>query len=176
MFAETTPFLAYRDRENTMSHHAAQNGDTDGGAEPDVHPDTFSVRVSVRAYEIDGNGHVNGAVYLQYAEHARWEFLRAAGIDQQAFTERGVGPVFLETVLRYRAELRYPDTVDVTCGMRWGSGRTWQVRQRLLRPGGELVAEVDSVGGLIHLTTRKLVTQPAEHYRAISRTPSVLGL
>jgi acyl-CoA thioester hydrolase len=149
-----------------MSHQGPDNGDED----------VFSVLVSVRAYEIDGNGHVNAAVYLQYAEHARWEFLRAAGIDQAAFTARGVGPVFLETVLRYRDELRYPDAVAVTCGMRWGDGKTFRVEQRLRRPDGGTVAEVDSVGGLIDLTTRKLVEQPVEHYRAICRTPSVLGL
>ncbi len=136
----------------------------------------FSVRISVRAYEIDSNGHVNAAVYLQYAEHCRWEFLLAAGIDHEALAGRGVGPVFLETVLRYRSELRYPDTVDVTCEMSWGSGKTFAVVQRLRRPDGEPVAEVDSVGGLIDLSTRKLVEQPAEHYRAICRTPSVLGL
>ena len=150
-----------------MSHQGTDNGDQD----------VFSVHVSVRAYEIDGNGHVNAAVYLQYAEHARWEFLLAAGIDHAALAGRGVGPVFLETVLRYRDELRYPDTVAVTCGMRWGAGKTFRVEQRLRRlDGGGMVAEVDSVGGLIDLTTRKLVELPAEHYRAISRTPSVLGL
>lgn len=139
--------------------------------------DEFSVRISVRAYEIDSNGHVNSAVYLQYAEHARWEFLAAAGIDHAALAGRGVGPVFLETVVRYRDELRYPDTVAVTCGMVWGDGKTFQVIQRLIRPAdGSLVAEVDSVGGLIDLATRKLVERPMEHYRAISRTPSVLDL
>jgi acyl-CoA thioester hydrolase len=146
-----------------MSHPSTDNG-------------VFSVRISVRAYEIDSNGHVNSAVYLQYAEHARWEFLRAAGIDHDALAARGVGPVFLETVLRYQAELRYPDTVDVTCEMRWGSGKTFQVVQRLCRPEGDPVAEVDSVGGLIDLAARKLVEQPAHHYLAISRMPSVLGL
>ncbi|HEY0808364.1 MAG TPA: thioesterase family protein, partial [Pseudonocardiaceae bacterium] len=93
-----------------------------------------------------------------------------------ALAGAGVGPVFLETVLRYRAELRYPDTVDVTCEMRWGSGKTFEVVQRLDRPDGTAVAEVDSVGGLIDLSTRKLVEQPAEYYLAICRTPSVLGL
>jgi len=145
-----------------MSHQPADNA--------------FSVLISVRAYEIDSNGHVNSAVYLQYAEHCRWEFLAAAGVDHAALAARGVGPVFLETVLRYRDELRYPDTVAVTCEMRWGTGKTFRVQQRMARPDGGLVAEVDSVGGLIDLATRKLVEQPVVHYRAICRTPSVLGL
>jgi acyl-CoA thioester hydrolase len=40
----------------------------------------FAVRIAVRGYELDSNGHLNRAVYLQYAEHARWEQLRASGI------------------------------------------------------------------------------------------------
>ncbi|HEY0636849.1 MAG TPA: acyl-CoA thioesterase [Pseudonocardiaceae bacterium] len=136
----------------------------------------FSVRVSVRAYELDGNGHVSGVVYLQYAEHARWEFLRAAGIDQHGFSATGVGPVFLETVIRYRNELYYGDTVDVSCAMTWGHGRTFRVPQELRRTDGALIAEIDSVGGLIDLGTRRLVDRPAERYRALATAPEVLGL
>jgi acyl-CoA thioester hydrolase len=137
----------------------------------------FSVRVSVRAYEIDGNGHVNGVVYLQYAEHSRWEFLRAAGVDQGKLAALGVGPVFLETVIRYHGELFYPDTVDVSCEMSWGAGKTFRVPQQLRRAAdGTLVAEVTSVGGLMDLQTRRLVPEPAERYRAIATAPEVLGL
>lgn len=38
----------------------------------------FTVRVTVRAYELDTQGHLNSAVYHQYGDHARWECLRAA--------------------------------------------------------------------------------------------------
>ena len=136
----------------------------------------FSVRVTVRAYELDSNGHVNGVVYLQYAEHARWELLRAAGVDQDRLTAIGVGPVFLETVIRYRNELYYGDEVDISCEIEWGSGKTFRVPQELSRADGTLIAEVDSVGGLIDLHTRRLVEQPGERYRAIAAAPDVLGL
>ena len=43
----------------------------------------FAVPVRVRGYELDTQGHLNQAVYLQYAEHARWEFLLATGISQE---------------------------------------------------------------------------------------------
>lgn len=43
--------------------------------------DPFQVRIRVRGYELDTQGHLNQAVYLQYGEHARWECLRAAGIS-----------------------------------------------------------------------------------------------
>lgn len=136
----------------------------------------FSVRVSVRAYELDGNGHVSNVVYLQYAEHARWEFLRAAGIDEQKLVAAGVGPVFLETVIRYRNELRYGDTVDISCAIAWGPGKTFRVPQELRRTDGTVIAEIDSVGGLIDLGTRRLVDQPGTRYRAAATAPEVLGL
>ena len=136
----------------------------------------FSVRIPVRAYEVDSNGHVSSWVYLQYAEHARWELLRAAGFDLQKLAARGFGPVFLETVFRYRNELYYGDTVDVSCAIEWGTGKTWRVPQQLVRTDGTLIAEVDSVGGLIDLSTRKLVARPEEHYRAVATAPEVLGL
>jgi acyl-CoA thioester hydrolase len=138
--------------------------------------DRFSVRVSVRAYEIDGNGHVNGVVYLQYAEHSRWELLRAAGVDQEKFTALGVGPVSLETVIRYRGELYYGDTVDISCEIVWGSGKTFRVPQTLRRTDDTLIAEIETVGGLIDLRTRRLIPAPAEQYRAIATAPEILGL
>ncbi|MGW2215049.1 hypothetical protein ACWCSD_08675 [Nonomuraea sp. NPDC001684] len=33
---------------------------------------TFSVRIAVRGYELDTQGHLNNVVYHQYGDHARW--------------------------------------------------------------------------------------------------------
>jgi acyl-CoA thioester hydrolase len=136
----------------------------------------FSVRVTVRSYEIDANGHVNGAVYLQYAEHARWELLRTGGVDQIRLRELGFGPVNLETVIRYHAELLYGDTVDVSCEIEWGTSKTFRVPQELRRADGTLVAEVNNVGGLLDLTTRRLVDHPGDQFRKVTGAPEILGL
>jgi hypothetical protein len=58
--------------------------------------DRFVVRIGARGYEVDANGHVAASVLLQYAQHARWECLRAAGIDQASLRGQGIGPVSLE--------------------------------------------------------------------------------
>jgi acyl-CoA thioester hydrolase len=136
----------------------------------------FRVRIAVRGYEVDPRGHVNQAVYLQYAEHARWECLRAAGISYDALMATGVGPAALENTIRYRAELRADDELDVTCEFQWGNGKTFRIRQDFIRADGRLAAELTGTGGMLDLARRRLIDDPAGHFRAIATAPELLGL
>jgi acyl-CoA thioester hydrolase len=136
----------------------------------------FAVRLTVRGYELDTQGHLNQAVYLQYAEHARWEYLRAAGLSQDRLISTDVGPVALETTIRYLRELRGGDEVDVTCVFDWGTGRTFQIHQDYSLPDGTPVAELVGVAGLLDLAARRLVDDPAARFRELATAPEVMGL
>ncbi len=106
---------------------------------------TFSVDVTVRGYELDTQGHLNQAVYLQYAEHARWELLRAAGLPQDKLLADGIGPVQLEVTVKYRRELRGGERVRVTCRFAYGTGKTFTMEQRIIKEDGTVAAEVTGV-------------------------------
>ncbi|MFJ7911768.1 acyl-CoA thioesterase [Kitasatospora sp. NPDC096204] len=136
----------------------------------------FSTPITVRGYETDSQGHLNQAVYLQYAEHARWEYLRAAGIRQADLVAEGVGPVVLETTVKYLRELRAGDSVEVGCSFAWRDGKTFQMVQRLVREDGVLAAEITGVGGILDLKERRLVADPREPLRALATDPGLLGL
>ncbi|MGW7254222.1 acyl-CoA thioesterase [Streptomyces sp. NPDC054834] len=136
----------------------------------------FSVRVTVRGYETDVQGHLNQAVYLNYAEHARWTLLKAAGISQAELIGRGVGPVALETTIRYRRELLAGDEVDVTCEFEWGDGKTFRIRQEIRKVDGTVAAEVIGVGGILDLEERKLVADPREIFKELASDLSLFGL
>ncbi|GAB1338620.1 acyl-CoA thioesterase [Streptomyces sp. E-15] len=136
----------------------------------------FSVRVTVRGYETDTQGHLNQAVYLNYAEHARWSLLQAAGISQARLVGRGVGPVALETTLRFLRELLAGDEVDVTCVFEWGDGKTFRVRPEIRKADGPLAAEVTAVGGFMDLKERRLVADPREVLKELATDPDPLGL
>jgi acyl-CoA thioester hydrolase len=144
--------------------------------------DVFSVRLGLRMSDLDRNGHVTTAAYLQFADHARWKLLEAAGIDLDALAEAGLGPVTLETTVRFRRELRMGPAhdgtdVDVTCRFGWPGGRTGTVEQELRRAeDGGLAAEVRSVGGLLDLRRRKLVGEPGAFYARHAARPELLGL
>ncbi|MGN9758074.1 acyl-CoA thioesterase [Streptomyces sp. SD31] len=136
----------------------------------------FSVPVTVRGYETDVQGHLNQAVYLNYAEHARWSLLQAAGISQAGLIGRGVGPVALETTIRYKSELLAGDEVEVTCSFDWGGGKTFRIEQTIRKTDGTVAAEVIAVGGLLNLKERKLVANPQDYFKELASEPALFGL
>lgn len=138
--------------------------------------DAFSVRVKVRGYELDTQGHLNWAEYLHYAEHARWECLAAAGITQDALIATGFGPVVLDLQVRFRRELRGGDEVDVTCAFDFGGSRTYEIKQELRRPDGRVCASLTSMCGLLDLRERKLTMDPGKHFLSLATDPALLGL
>jgi acyl-CoA thioester hydrolase len=136
----------------------------------------FTVRYVVRSYETDANGHLNGSVYVQYADEARRACAEAAGVSMDELFASGVGPVNLETTIRFHRELRAGDEVDVSCAFEWGGGKTIRVVQEFRRPDGSVAAELVSVGGLLDLVHRKLVPDPCDRWRSVAAVPAVLGL
>ena len=136
----------------------------------------FSVRVTVRGYETDVQGHVNQSVYINYAEHARWSLLQAAGITQAGLIGKGVGPVALETTIRYKRELLAGDEVEVTCAFAWDGGKTFRIEQSVLKADGSVAAEITAVGGILDLEKRKLVADPAEVFKKLASDPGLFGL
>jgi acyl-CoA thioester hydrolase len=136
----------------------------------------FTVHLAVRSYEIDTLGHLNGAFYVSYADHARYECAQAAGVGADVLRGAGIGPVNLETTIRYLGELRSGDEVEVTCAFVWGEGKTFRARQEFRRPDGSVAAEVTSVCGLLDRNVRRLLPDPAERWRALASRPAILGL
>ncbi|MEU5658679.1 acyl-CoA thioesterase [Streptomyces sp. NPDC047737] len=137
---------------------------------------TFSVDVTVRGYELDTQGHLNQAVYLQYAEHARWELLREAGLPQEKLLAHGIGPVQLEVTVTYLRELRGGDRVRVSCELLHGSGKTFEVRQQIVKEDGTVAAEIRGVGGILDLTARRLIADPAGRFASMADKPELLGV
>lgn len=136
----------------------------------------FSVPVTVRGYELDINGHLNQAVYLQYAEHARWELMKAAGIPGEKMVGSGIGPVVLEQTLKYQRELHLGDEVTVSCEFRWSGGKAFRMRQEIRKLDDTVSATIDVVCGIMDLRLRKLVADPAAALREVAEFPETLGL
>ena len=66
----------------------------------------------VRGYELDSYGHVNNAVYLNYAEQARWKILNDKAL-LSSFTSKELLLIVTETNIRYKRELKIFDQVKI---------------------------------------------------------------
>jgi YbgC/YbaW family acyl-CoA thioester hydrolase len=64
-------------------------------------------RLEVRTYECDSNAHVNNAVYLNYYEAARYQFLMDIGFDYHKMVEEGFA------VYIARAEIDYVRSAEI---------------------------------------------------------------
>lgn len=134
----------------------------------------FSVRIAVRVYELDTQGHLNEAVYIQYAQHGRWHAFQAVGITMQSMRKAGVGPVALETTIRFKRELTAGDEVDLISSLEYEGGKTFRIVQRFLKADGTVAAESETTAGILDLIQRRLVSNPEDVLRSISTAPEVL--
>lgn len=70
---------------------------------------TFSLEMAVRDYECDLQGVVNNAVYQNYLEHARHEYLKSIGIDFAALAAQKINLVVVRVEIDYKTSLTSGD-------------------------------------------------------------------
>ncbi|MBN2163661.1 MAG: acyl-CoA thioesterase [Pontiellaceae bacterium] len=71
--------------------------------------DVFEIELMVRDYECDMQGIVNNAVYQNYLEHARHEFLHSVGLSFESLCRDGIDAVVTRIEINYRLSLRSRD-------------------------------------------------------------------
>jgi acyl-CoA thioester hydrolase len=71
--------------------------------------DCFVLEMAVRDYECDLQGVVNNAVYQNYLEHARHEYLKGIGIDFAALAAQGINLVVTRIEIDYKLSLTSGD-------------------------------------------------------------------
>jgi len=102
----------------------------------------FETEMMVRDYECDIQGIVNNAVYQNYLEHARHEFLHEIGIDFTQLCADGIDAVVTRIEMDYKLPLRPHDLFIVKLGMRKQGRIRFVFDQAIFRKDdGKLVLE-----------------------------------
>src|ERR1035437_3304673 len=70
---------------------------------------TFELPFKVRDYECDIQGVVNNAVYQNYLEHTRHEFISSMGIDFAQLHRDNIDAMVIKIELEYKMPLRSGD-------------------------------------------------------------------
>jgi len=92
-----------------------------------------STTIEVRDYECDIQGIVNNAVYMNYLEHGRHEWLRAHNIDFQALHDQGLDLVVIRAEMDFHQSLRPGDIVEIRTSFKQESRLRWLAEQMIYR-------------------------------------------
>jgi acyl-CoA thioester hydrolase len=93
----------------------------------------YSTRWRVRTYELDHNGHVNNAVYLNWAEQVATEHTEATGFGSAWAAERqGVWVVRRQEITYHRPAL-YGDELELTTSAEGIKGARGHRRTSIVR-------------------------------------------
>ena len=121
----------------------------------------FSMEMAVRDYECDMQGVVNNAVYQNYLEHARHEYLKSIGIDFADLTARGINLVVTRAEIDYRMSLKSGNRFAVEVSPERLSPLRIGFRQRILRlPDRTIAVQALVIGTALSATGRPRI--PAE--------------
>jgi acyl-CoA thioester hydrolase len=93
--------------------------------------------LSVRDYECDLQGVVNNAVYQNYLEHARHEYLKSHKVDFAALAKNGINLVVIRAELDYKGSLTSGDSFIVRTRFARKSRLKFLFIQEIHRQGDE---------------------------------------
>ena len=111
-------------------------------------------KLSVRSYELDSYNHVNNAVYLEYLEYARMEYLRAIGFDYPGLYEAGYYLYVTHIDIHYRGSARLFDELSIEVEPVKLGKLSGTFKQTIKNQRGEICAEAEVSWGCVDTTGR----------------------
>jgi len=117
----------------------------------------YSKTYEIRWSDLDANGHVNYAAYIDAAGDLRYQFFTERGFPPEKFMEIGISPFYSSLHAQFLREVRMGETVTITYAMAGLSaqGERWKVHHDVLKSNGKKAVSLDLEGGLLNLATRK---------------------
>lgn len=117
-----------------------------------------ALEVIVRPTEIDVNGHVNNAKFVEYLEWGREEWYEANGLPYDRLLELGAVTVTVNLNLNYRREVRQGEILTITTRPERLGRTSFALRQEIRRRDGELAA--DAVVTLVTIDPATRTSRP----------------
>lgn len=97
---------------------------------------------AVRDYEVDAQGIVNNAVYMNYMEHTRHLFLNSVGFNFVELHNRGEDLVLKSASIDFKASLTSGDDFKVTLKMHKQGKLRYVFHQEIIRLSDQKVCTI----------------------------------
>ena len=133
----------------------------------------YSKTYEIRWSDLDANGHVNYAAYINAAGDVRYHFFWEHDFPPERFEEMGIGPVYTAIHAEFLREVRLGETVTITytaSGLSPHGGR-WKVHHDILKSNGKKAVSLNVEGVILNLTTRKLTLPTPELLQVFNLIP-----
>jgi thioesterase-3 len=121
---------------------------------------TSEIEILVRSTEIDVNGHVNNAKYLEYLEWGREDWYERLGLDYDTLKRMGFLTVVVHISVDYRREAFQNDRLRIRTVVERVGNTSFVMRQHIDNQHGDRVIDAEVVLVTIHPETRKKVPVP----------------
>ena len=135
--------------------------------------DEYSKSYEIRWSDLDANGHVNYAAYINAAGDVRYHFFWDHGFPPEKFEQMGMGPVYTAIHAEFLREVHLGETVTITyvvSGLSLQGGR-WKVQHDILKSNKKKAVHLEIEGVILDLTTRKPVLPSPELLQVFSLIP-----
>jgi YbgC/YbaW family acyl-CoA thioester hydrolase len=107
-----------------------------------------TLEIVVRPTEVDVNGHVNNAKYVEYLEWGREEWYEHNGLPYERLLGQGAITVTVNINLNFRAECRQGDVLTIVTRPERLGRTSFALRQEIRKRDGTLAAD-----GVVTLVT-----------------------
>ena len=136
----------------------------------------YSRTYKIRWSDLDANGHVNYAAYIDAAGDLRYGFFAENGFPPERFVQLGIGPIYTDIHARFLREVLMGETIGITYSLSGLSpqGARWKVHHDFLKANGKKAVTLDLEGAILDLSTRKPVPPIPElsgTFNLIPRSP-----
>lgn len=129
----------------------------------------YRTRWRVRVYELDANGHVNNAVYLNYAEQVAVEHAEALGFGREWTSAHAGTWVVRRHEMTFRQPAVYGDELELTTRVEAPKGARGVRRTSIVRAGdGTPIADIVTEWVWVRLPDGRPARVPLELIAAFS--------
>ncbi|NOV01801.1 acyl-CoA thioesterase [Paenibacillus planticolens] len=118
------------------------------------------LEIIVRSTEIDVNGHVNNAKYLEYLEWGREEWYELSGLSYETFGSMGIQTVTVNININYKKECKQGEQLTITCRPDKMGRSSYVLKQEIYNKQNELCADALVTSVTMDSSTRKSVAAP----------------
>ena len=133
----------------------------------------YSRTYEIRWSDLDANGHVNYAAYINAVGDVRYQFFSEHDFPPERFQQMGIGPVYTAIHAEFLREVRLGETVTITYTVSGVSpeGSRWKVHHDILKSNGKKAVTLDVEGVIMNLSTRQLALPTPELFQAFNMIP-----